>query len=217
MDWIEYASAGLFFLLSHVIPVRPAVKGRIVALAGRGGFSAIYSALSILALSWLIVAAGRAPHVVLWPWAPWTNWVPLVAMLPVSLIAALAIGRPMPLSFGGARAEAYDPARPGITGWVRHPLLAGLAIWSAAHLVPNGDLAHVIMFGALAGFALLGMRMIDRRKRREMGQEAWARLADVRPDLRPGPATLVRLALGVVLYLGLLHLHAPVIGIDPLQ
>ena len=37
-------------------------------------------------------------------------------------------------------------------------------------LVPNGDLAHVILFGTFAGFALLGQRLIDRRKRREMGK-----------------------------------------------
>lgn len=59
--------------------------------------------------------------------------------------------------------------------WSRHPLLAALALWAAAHVVPNGDLAHLILFGTFAAFAFLGGRLIDRRKRHEMGPE-WQRL-----------------------------------------
>ena len=52
---------------------------------------------------------------------------------------------------------------------------SALALRAAAHVVPNGDLAHVILFGTFAGFALLGGHLIDRRKSREMGAE-WQRL-----------------------------------------
>ena len=64
-------------------------------------------------LAWLIEAASRAPFVPLWPWAPWQLHVTLVAILPVCLILALGIGCPNPFSFGGARNEDLDPARPG--------------------------------------------------------------------------------------------------------
>jgi uncharacterized membrane protein len=212
--WFEFIAAFVVFFTSHAIPVRPAVKGRIVALIGAGGFTLAYSALSIAVLTWLIVAAGRAPNIVLWPWAAWQLWVPLIVNAIAAILVALGTARPNPLSFGGANNAAFDPANPGIVGWLRHPLLAAIGLWAAAHLVPNGDLAHVILFGVFLGFALLGMKIIDRRKRRLMGAE-WDRLTKTarRVDITPGG--LVRVAIGLGLYGLLLWLHTPVIGVSP--
>ena len=92
------------------------------------------------------------------------------------LLAAFGLGVPNPLSFGGS-AGRFDPARPGIAGLVRHPLLWVFALWAASHAVPNGDLAHLLLFGTFTAMALLGMVAIDRRKRRQMGEAEWARLA----------------------------------------
>lgn len=217
MGWSEYVLAFVAFFASHALPLRPPVKAALVARIGRGGFGLVYSALSLAMLAWLIGAAGRAPHVALWAWAPWQNLVPLVLMIPVCLIVALAIGRPNPFSFGGARDERFDPARPGLVRWTRHPLLAALALWAFAHLVPNGDLAHALLFASFAGFALVGARMIDRRKRRETGAE-WARLAAA---ARAGGVSFaasegVRALLGVALYVALIVLHPRLFGVDPL-
>jgi len=141
-------------------------------------------------------------------------------MGPVCLILALSIGRPNPFSFGGARNDLFDPARPGIVRLSRHPLLLALALWAAAHVVPNGDLAHVILFGTFAAFALLGGRLIDRRKRREMGPE-WQRMLDrgaeaplLLASLSGG--ALLRLAAGVALYGALLWAHPLLFGVSPL-
>lgn len=218
MSWLSFAGVFALFFLSHSVPVRPPVKSRLVAWIGARGFTAAYSILSLAMLSWLIVAAGRAPHVALWYPAPWHYHVTLVAMAAVCTILALAIGRPNPFSFGGARTDRFDAARPGIVGWMRHPLLVALALWAGAHLLPNGDLAHVILFGVFAAFALLGCWIIDARKRRQMGAEAWQTLRDaVAPRVaRPGADTLLRLAVGLLLYLGLLALHPLVIGVSPL-
>ncbi|MDX1821402.1 MAG: NnrU family protein [Paracoccaceae bacterium] len=214
--WAGFGAAFAVFLLSHAVPVRPPVRPWLVARLGACGFTLAYSVLSVAVLVWLIGAAGRAPHVPLWGWAAWQAWVPLVAMLPVCVIIALAVGRPNPFSFGGAGNARFDPARPGIVGWMRHPLLVALAIWAGAHLLANGDLAHVILFGVFAGFALLGQRVIDRRRQREMGAR-WAalRAGMVRGAVwRRGDA--LRLAAGVMLYLALLMLHPVVIGVSPL-
>jgi uncharacterized membrane protein len=80
-------------------------------------------------------------------------------------------------------------------------------------------LAHVILFGTFAGFAMLGGRLVDRRRQREMGQ----RWHDLRAALSECPAslsltadTLLRLAAGLMLYAGLIWLHPLVIGVDPL-
>lgn len=220
MGWFEFALAYVVFFLSHSLPVRPPLRPRLQARLSASGFTLAYSALSLAVLSWLIGAAGRAPHVILWDWAPWQVHVPLTVMGPVCLILALAIARPNPFSFGGARNDQFDPARPGIVRLSRHPLLLALALWAAAHVVPNGDLAHVILFGTFAAFALLGGRLIDRRKRREMGPE-WQRMHDRVADApllsaSPSGGTLLRLAAGIALYGALLWAHPFLFGVSPL-
>lgn len=219
MGWNEFAFAFAAFFLTHSIPIRPPLRPWAVARLGHAGFGIAYSALSLAVLAWLNAAAGRAPYVPLWDWAPWQNHVVLAVMLPVCVILSLAIARPNPFSFGGAQNDRFDPASPGIVRLTRHPLLLALGIWSAAHILPNGDLAHVILFGTFAGFAMLGGRLVDRRRQREMGQ----RWHDLRAALSECPAslsltadTLLRLAAGLMLYAGLIWLHPLVIGVDPL-
>jgi uncharacterized membrane protein len=218
MGWGEYVLAFAAFFLTHSVPIRPPARPWLRARLGPAGFGLAYSALSLGVLAWLIAAAGRAPHVPLWAWAPWQNHVPLAVMLPVCLILALAVARPNPFSFGGARNERFDPAHPGIVGLTRHPLLLALALWAAAHAVPNGDLAHVILFGTFAGFALMGGRLVDRRKRREMGAE-WSRLDAARKGApRPASWTLaaLRLGAGAALYVALIWAHPYLFGVTPL-
>ena len=220
MGWTDYALAFWAFFVRHTLPIRPPMRPRLVARLGQWGFGAAYSGLSIAALAWLIGAADRAPFGPLWSSSPWQLLVPLFAMLPVCLIVALAIGRPNPFSFGGARNETFDPARPGIVRFTRHPLLLALAIWAFAHVMPNGDLAHVILFGTFGAFALLGGRLVDRRKRREMG-EYWV---DLHVALRAAspfsppmswPGLVLRIALGTGLYLALVWLHPWLFGVSP--
>ncbi|MDG3039887.1 NnrU family protein [Roseicyclus marinus] len=221
MGWFEFALAYVVFFLSHSLPVRPPLRPRLQARLGSVGFTLVYSALSLAMLAWLIAAAGRAPHVALWDWAPWQVHVPLIVMGPVCLILALSIGRPNPFSFGGARNDLFDPARPGIVRWSRHPMLAALALWAAAHVVPNGDLAHVILFGTFAAFAVLGGHLIDRRKRREMGAD-WQRLHRA---VKAGPflsfdltgARVAGLLAGALLYALLIWAHPGLFGVNPLS
>lgn len=217
MDWIEFATAFALFFLSHSLPTRPPLRPWLQARFGRAGFTLVYSVLSLGMLGWLIGAAGRAPHVTLWDWAPWQAHVPIIVMLPVCLLMGLSIARPNPFSFGGARNDRFDPTHPGIVRLSRHPLLLALALWAMAHIVPNGDLAHVILFGTFAGFALLGSRIIDRRKRRALGPE-WQRMRDeVRATPRwPLGIAPLRLLAGLALYVGLILLHPVLFGVSPL-
>ncbi len=222
MGWTEFIAALAVFFLSHSVPARPPVKPWLVQRLGHGGFTLVYSALSVAVLGWLIVAAARTPYVELWVWEPWQSHVPLVGMAVVCLILAFSIGRPNPFSFGGMKNESFDPARPGIIRWMRHPLLVALALWGAIHMVPNGNLAHVLLFGLFAGFALVGMRIIDRRNQHLMGEKEWQALADkvAQGPFLPRPkswwGTLVRLGVAAALYYGLIVLHPWLFGVHAL-
>jgi len=223
MGWAEYAMALGMFFLSHTMLLRPPVKAALMAWIGRRGFSLGYSVLSLGVLYWVLMAAGRAPHVPLWGWASWQAQVTWLAMLAGCLLAALALGRPNPFSFGGRGGAGFDPARPGVIRYTRHPLLLALALWAGGHMVPNGDLAHVMLFGLFAGFAILGQRIVARRRKRAMGAE-WARLEAARRALPPWPprpastgGAALRLGLGGAAFAGLVALHPVFIGASPLQ
>lgn len=217
MVWAEFTAALGVFLLSHAVPVRPPVKPWLVGLLGQRGFTMAYSLLSFAVLAWLIVAAGRAPFVLLWSWEPWHNHLVLAIMAVVCVILALTVGRPNPFSFGGTNNAAFDPARPGIVGWMRHPLLVALALWSGAHAFANGSLAHVIMFGSFAGFALAGGWLIDRRRQRELGAQ-WHRLR--RAVQRPGMMVVLgqpmRVLAAAALYAALIFAHPLLFGVNPI-
>lgn len=223
--WGEFAAAMAAFLVSHMIPARPALRRRLVDWLGLCGYIVAYSLLSLAILYWLLMAAARAPYVALWDFAAWQTWVPNLVMPFVVVLAALAVGAPNPLSFGGAREAAFDPERPGIAGVVRHPLLWALLLWSAAHAVPNGDLAHVIMFGLFAALSAGGMVLVDRRKRRLLGDADWQRLArhtslwpfaamvrGAKPSL--GGKAWLRVVIALLVYGALVMLHPLVIGVS---
>lgn len=219
MRWAELTLAFAAFFLSHSVPVRPPVRSWLVARLGRRGFTLAYSVFSLVILGWLIVAVGRAPFIPLWYWAPWQNHAALTVMLLVCLILALTIGQPNPFSFGGAYDELFDPAHPGLVRLTRHPLLMALALWGGVHMLANGDLAHVILFGAFTAFALMGGRLVDRRKKREMGPE-WDRLWQATQAGQAWPValrgTLLRLLAGFGLFGSLVALHPVVLGVSPL-
>ena len=215
--WGGFFAAYAAFLLTHVIPVRPPVRPWLVGRLGPMGFGLGYSALSLAVLAWLFLAARAAPFVPLWFPPPWAAHVTLLAMVAACLALAFAAFRPNPLSFAGWRNARFDPAAPGIVGFLRHPVLAALALWAGGHLAVNGDLAHVLMFGGFAAFALLGMAMIDRRRRREMGADAWAQLVNgARANRwRQGAdgGTALRLLAGLALVLALIALHPWLAGL----
>lgn len=221
MSWFEFILAFVVFFASHMVPTRPPVRARIEAVTGKRGFTLAYSALSLAALVWLIGAAGRAPYVPLWPWAAWQVHATQIAMLATCIVLALSLGRPNPFSFGGGN-DTFYPDRPGLVRWMRHPILMALALWAAAHLLVNGALAHVILFGLFFGFALLGQRAIDRRKRRQMGSD-WNELNVARRTASKvlttfGPREFaLRVIFGAVLFIALLTLHPIVFGVSALS
>lgn len=227
--WGEYAAALAVFVLAHVVPTRPRVRGRLTALVGERRYLAVYSLLSLGLLYWLILAAGRAPFVELWPFAPWQLWVPNLVMPVVILLVVAGVGIANPFSFGGRTGpeaeRSFDPERPGITAVTRHPLLLAILLWSTAHLVANGNLAHGLLFGLFALMAGLGMWMLDRRRRGRWGAGRFRTLGRNTALLGLPAASrtawrdafpLRRIVIAAAAYLALLALHPLLFGVSPL-
>lgn len=222
MSWTGFAAVFVAFFLTHSVPVRPLVKSRLVALLGQTGFGVAYSALSLSMLALLIWSAGEAPYVPLWSQMAWQRHATHLGMFAVCLILALSIARPNPFSFGGARNDRFDPAWPGLIRWTRHPILLALALWASVHVLPNGDLAHVILFAVLGCFALIGRALIDRRTKGRLGRETWIEI-DRRRRNAPrvhAPTSWTELGLrllaGVSVYAALLWAHPFIIGLPAL-
>jgi uncharacterized membrane protein len=94
--------------------------------------------------------------------------------------------------------------RGGIYARLKHPMLAGVKLWAAAHLLANGDLGSIILFGSILAWAVLDRISLKHR-------------AD--PSGLPIPVGGVRndviaVVVGIVVYLALgLLFHPYVVGV----
>ena len=177
--WIPFAGSMVAFLASHAIPARPSVRRRLVGAIGERPYILLYSAMSLFLLGWLFRAAGEAPYVELWPAMDWQTLVPRLVVPAAFAVGTIGLFTANPLSLSANRREADD--RAAILGITRHPVLWALALWAAAHMVPNGDVAHVVLFGTLLALCLAGMAMMDRRAAKRLGWSSWNELAARRP------------------------------------
>lgn len=223
--WEEFVCAGVIFLLSHILPARPYVRQRLTKWLGRYTYLGLYSVISLVLLAWLIAAAGRAPYVALWSWSPERAWLTNLLMVIALVLTVCGTAIANPFSLGGLSGRIYDPSRPGILFVTRHPLLWALVFWACAHLLVNGDLAHVVLFGATGVFAVLGVLVLERRARRR-AKEEWRRLS-AGTGLFPFAALLNgkgrwsslpgwRLTCVPLVWIALVRLHQPVLGVSPL-
>jgi uncharacterized membrane protein len=225
--WTGFALAYAAFLGTHFVPTRPPVRERLIAALGRRAWFSAYGLVSLAVTAWLIAAAGSAPYLELWPQLPWTRWVPNLVM-PVA-VALAVLGLPAgTVTLGGPKRPTLDPYRPGMAALTRHPLLWALTLWALSHLAPNGDLAHVLLFGGFAAMGLAAMAVFDARARRVMTShetqayfDATATLS-LAPLLRPAwwreavAPRWRRFLVALLVWLGALALHPWIIGLSPL-
>jgi uncharacterized membrane protein len=211
----EFLIAFAVFLVAHALPTRPPIRHRLVARFGERAFQIGYSLASLVLLAWLIVAAIDAPYVELWAPAVWHMHL-AIALMPVAFVLmAVGLGVANPLSVS-LFAEPERWSRSGLLRWVRHPLLVGLALWGGLHTLANGALVPVLLFGGLALFALAGIKLVERRRRLELGPAGYAALA----ARRTGYADIGRQALvatiGLAAMTVLLVFHPQLFGANPL-
>ena len=130
----------LFFLV-HFLPSLPAVRGPLVAKLGFGPYRAVFSVVSITALVLIVWGYGEMQGLAranpqLWVPPPWAKHVVLLLMIPAMILLV----------------AAYVPSR--IRTAVGHPMLTALMIWAFAHLLVNGDLASILLFGSFLAYAV---------------------------------------------------------------
>ncbi len=171
--------AGAAFLASHLGLSGAAVRGRLVGRLGEKGFQVLYALVALLALGAMIAGYVQAAHTdFLWIPGHGLRHLPLLVM-PVALtLIAGGVLAPNPSAVGATGAlDRTEPAT-GVLRVTRHPVMWGIALWAAVHIVANGDLASLLFFGGFLLTAILGSLHLDRRMAAEQG-ERWRRFAAV--------------------------------------
>jgi uncharacterized membrane protein len=186
--------AGLaLFLGAHSARiVAPEWRARQIARFGTTGWKVAYTLLSAAGLALIVLgyAAARTQPMDLWPTPGWTRHA--TALL--TLVAFVLL------------AAAYVPGT-WIKSQVGHPMLLGTKIWATAHLLSNGRLADLLLFGGFLAWAV-ACYASSRRRDRNAGVVHRAQGA-----LRDGAAIVVGVGLWAAFAL---WLHAPLIGVRPL-
>jgi uncharacterized membrane protein len=152
-------AATLVFLATHFVastPLRPLLASRL----GEWPYRGAYSLVALVTRVWMGWAYGTAPREILF--TPWRE-APYVVMPFVFILLACGYGRNPTMVGAEKLLKSEDPAR-GIVRITRHPIMWGLMLWAASHIVARGDLKSVIFFGGLLLVAALGTILMDARK-----------------------------------------------------
>jgi uncharacterized membrane protein len=147
------------FLLTHFVTSTP-LRPRLVAALGEWPYRGAYSLVALVSLVWMIWAYAGAPREPLW--TGFRELPRLVMPLAFILIACGYFRNPTMV--GADRLlKSEDPAR-GIIRITRHPIMWGIMLWAAAHLLARGERAAIVFFGGFLLLAAVGTILMDRRK-----------------------------------------------------
>lgn len=180
----------LIFLGAHSVRiVADGWRARHIARLGEMRWKGLYSLASVAGLALIVWGYGLTRGTPLDLWNPplWTRHVTTLLTLPAFILLA----------------AAYVPGNSFKTA-IGHPMLAGVKLWALAHLISNGRLGDVLLFGAFLVWAAFAFRAA-RRRDRAAGMH------------RP-PGTLARnvaaIVIGVIVWAGFTaFLHAWLIGV----
>ena len=191
---MTYLVAGLllFFGVHSIAIVAPAWRDGMAAKLGDAPWKAIYSLASVIGFVMLVHGYGlaRAEPTVLYTPPVWARHLAALLMLPVF---------PLLLS-------TYLPG--SIRFAVKHPMLTATKAWALAHLLVNGNLADVLLFGGFLAWAVADRIAVGKRavQRKPMVTGAPSRMNDV-----------VAIVGGLVLYaVFILWAHQRFFGVSPM-
>jgi uncharacterized membrane protein len=181
----------VLFVGVHVFSTLRGPRAALVEKYGANAYKGAYSAVALLGLVFIIWGFSRYRAEGLIPvWEP-PHWTRHLTM-PLVWVAFVALA--------SRRAPASR-----IRGWLRHPTLVALKSWALGHLLVNGDLGGMLLFGSLLGFGVYDRIAVKRR-----GDLGAPRLgAFTRGDA-------IALGAGTALYALFLVLHPYLFGVPAL-
>lgn len=86
---------------------------------------------------------------------------------------------------------------------IRHPQLTAVKIWAVAHLIANGDLASILLFGSMLGWAIAGVVLINK------AEPVWEKPSEIRPN-----GDIKNAIIAAVLYVVVAGIHV-LLGVYP--
>lgn len=176
----------LFLGVHSVSIVAPAWRDRMLASLGEGKWKGLYSLVSGVGLVLIVVGYGLARQ------APVVVWTPPAGLRHLAFVLMLPV---FPLLFA-----AYLPGR--LQRAAKHPMLAAVKIWAFAHLLANGGLHDLLLFGSFLAWAVVDRISLKRRPHRVIPGAPAGKLNDA-----------IAVFGGLLLYAAtLLWLHRAVIG-----
>ena len=179
----------VLFLGVHTLTTQRELRARVIGSMGEGGYKIGYTLASVAGLALIIWGFGsyRATG--------WINvWNPPTAFKHITV--ALMLPAIILVVASYIRGRIYTT--------LKHPMLTGVKLWAAAHLLANGDLGSIILFGSFLAWAVFDR--ISLKRRTDAGGP---------PIPVGGPGNdLIAIAVGVIAYLALAFaFHPAVIGV----
>lgn len=140
----------VLFLGVHLLPTSPSLRRGLSERFGEGPYKIVFSLLSLAGFALIVlgyhklqIMPGKNP--VLWNPPEWTRHIAYLLMLPAMILLV----------------AANVPSR--IRSAVKHPMLAAIKLWALAHLLVNGDLGSLALFGGFLAFAIYDRISVTQR------------------------------------------------------
>ena len=219
---LNLIAASGYFLLIHFGVSGTRLRDGLVARLGEGPYRGMFALASLLGLVWMAYAYRHAPALPTWGLVLGFRPAAYLLVLIAFIFVVIGLATPSPTQVGkeSTLTRGPDIAR-GMVRITRHPFLWGVALWALVHLIVNGDLASLVLFGSLLVLALAGTAVIDAKRRRRCG-EGWMQFAAVTSNVpfaailagrnRLGPAVaeigVWRPLVAIAVYALAFYLHA---------
>ena len=123
------------FLGVHLLPAQRDLRGRIVSTMGEGSYKLVYALVSVLGIA--LIAWGFAHYRAAGMIDVWEGSVPPKTLVVLKHIT-LALMLPAVILFVASYLRGH------IYTTLKHPMLASVKLWAAAHLLANGDRKSVV-------------------------------------------------------------------------
>jgi uncharacterized membrane protein len=190
----------ILFLGAHSVRIlADGWRDQTIAAYGEKAFKGVYTLVAILGFYLLVVGYGEARLQPLALWSPpiFTKHISMLLML-LSSILLIA---------------AYIP-RNHFKMRLKHPMVLSVKVWALSHLLANGNLADLVLFGSFLIWAVLNFRSARARDRAQVQNSDANEKAPLKPNLL---ATLIALFGGMGLWAVITFvLHAKVVGVAPM-